>query len=471
MKNCKILLVALSVVCGITLSCRSVKSGGGLTDVTINIENPTARHMMQHSMSTFERGSKSYLDDSDFRQLRSSALNDGYRNDQPMSCEVKFETKKGGKVWISLTDETDAAGMKLDTLIDASQGWNTFKFVNLVPQTTYYYTVLQDKPLVSGKIHTEGQLRMIKLDSSWNIRDLGGWTGWGGNRVRYGLVYRGGSPGGQNVRHETYYLTRDDISELHRIGIRAHLDLRAMPGQGSWPDDPKRNAHSLGYTPMQEADFMNTATDFTLHNALMHSAVVGNVAWMIAKLKEGKPVYFHCRTGADRTGVMGFTLLGLLGCDAYPTQAGGNQIAIDYELTSLGMDEEGTIEYNTRGTQPRSYSNRYANGIETSGYDYFRTLRRLQPEGVALSNFQERCYYYLNRYFRDHDVKTAGRVYINKSDLDWLVNYMLGITDREGRLAEGHTQRWVGPSWAVDDDENTLEQAYTTANKLQYSRR
>ena len=439
-----------------------------LSHTTVNIENPTVQHMMQHSASTFERGSKSYLDDAEFRQLRSSALSSGYRNDQPMGFDVHFKTKKAGMVWISLSAEQEGSLLRLDTLFEASKGDNTFSLVNLVPQTTYFYTVLQKKPLTSGMIHTEGQLRMIRLDSSWNIRDLGGWTGWGGNRVRYEQVYRGGSPGGQNARHETYFLSKDDIAELHRIGIRAHLDLRAMPGRGSWPDDPKRNAHSLGYTPMLDADFMNTATDFALHDALHFSAAVGNVAWVIAKLKEGKPIYFHCRTGADRTGVMGFTLLGLLGCDAYPTPSGGNQIAIDYELTSLGMDEEGTIAYNRTGKQPSSYSNRYANSIATSGYDYFRRLLGMTAEGFNLDSFQLKCYYYLNRYFRDNTVESAGRVFINKADLDWFINFMLGITDRDGHLIPPHTTKFTGPEWAIDDPTNSLSSAYETANRLQY---
>ena len=243
-----------------------------------------------------------------------------------------------------------------------------------------------------------------------------------------------------------------------------------MPGKGAWPKDEKRNAFSLGYTMLRDATFMNTATDFALYHAKGCSAAVGNVAWVISQLREGRPVYFHCRTGADRTGVMGYTLLGLLGCDKYAAEGGGNQLALDYELTSLGMDEEGTIEYNTTGKHSGYYSNRYANQIATMGYDYFRTIRSLEsPKGVpALRSFMEQCYYYLNRYFRDNDVPEAGRVFINKSDLDWFVNFMLGITDREGNLLPGHKKKFVGPSWAVEDENNTLEAAYTTAHEQQY---
>ena len=51
---------------------------------------------------------------------------------------------------------------------------------------------------------------------------------------------------------------------------------------------------------------------------------------------------------------------------------------------------------------------------------------------------------------------------------DWFVNFMLGITDREGNLLPGHKKKFVGPSWAVEDENNTLEAAYTTAHEQQY---
>lgn len=463
-------LVALTVMCLTALASWAQRGGDQAGDVvTLNIENATAAYLLQHSVSTFERGSASGLDDREFRSLRASALDNGYRNDQPRVLDISFDARRRRDVRVVVALDRGYQSLVLDTVVAQEAVDGHFRMGNFVPGQTYYYKVTsRRRTLTEGAVKAEGQLRMIGIDSGWNIRDLGGWTGWGGNRVRYEQVYRGGSPGGKDMNSNEYRLTDADIAELHRIGIRAHLDLRALPGRGVWNRDPKLNAYSLGFTPMQEADYLNTATDYALHDALHFSAAVGNVAWIIHELKAGHPVYFHCRTGADRTGVMGFTLLGLLGCDAYHTPNGANQIAIDYELTSLGMDEEGTIEYNTTGKHPTNYSNRYANGIATSGYDYFRTLRSLKADDLTLDNFQLQCYYYLNRYFRDHPVATAGEVYINKADLDWFVNFMLGITDREGHLQPGHTTLFTGPEWAVDDAGNTLEQAYTTANRLQY---
>ena len=48
----------------------------------------------------------------------------------------------------------------------------------------------------------------------------------------------------------------------------------------------------------------------------------------------GRPVYFHCRIGSDRTGHMGMLYLALLGCDL-------KECDIDYEITSFASKMTG----------------------------------------------------------------------------------------------------------------------------------
>ena len=57
------------------------------------------------------------------------------------------------------------------------------------------------------------------------------------------------------------------------------------------------------------------------------------IQWLIDRLREGKPVYFHCIYGADRTGTLAFLLESLLG-------VGENELAKDYELTSFSYGLE-----------------------------------------------------------------------------------------------------------------------------------
>jgi protein-tyrosine phosphatase len=58
--------------------------------------------------------------------------------------------------------------------------------------------------------------RMIKLNSGWNVRDIGGWNADGG-KVRFGLLFRG-------ARLEN--ATTDDLTLLASEGVKLDLDLR-----------------------------------------------------------------------------------------------------------------------------------------------------------------------------------------------------------------------------------------------------
>ena len=74
--------------------------------------------------------------------------------------------------------------------------------------------------ITPGSFHAEGHLRMIKANSGSNIRDLGGWLNTDGNRIRYGLIYRGGELNGGHTMNSA------DLKELKRLGIGAEVDLR-----------------------------------------------------------------------------------------------------------------------------------------------------------------------------------------------------------------------------------------------------
>ena len=428
---------------------------------TFNVENVTTQAYMGSSFSTFTPGSTSYLNDAGFNRLRSEALAQGFRNDQPAVVETVFNSRRRGPAQLSLT--TDGSEV-LGGTIQLSKGSDTLHFTNLVPGRTYSYKVSKGRrTIASGDIVTTGQLRMIKLDNGWNIRDMGGWTGFGGNKVRYEWIYRGGS-----LIADTYCISDEEIDELERLGIRAHLDLRAEKGLGAWPNDRKANAFASMRTPLKDGVYQQICTDWALYDPLVNSAVIGDIAFIIRELRNGNPVYFDCRTGADRTGAVGMAILGLLGCDGYIAGNGGNQIAMDYELTSLAMDEENTIRYN-RGeldvTSSRLYSNRFANGISFSGYKFFRIMYGLTDDldksaaahGISLSGLQDRLYYYFNRYFLDNSIESAGRVHINPGDLDWFINFMLGIDS------------WKGPSWeTVSIQADTLDAVIAAADAKEY---
>lgn len=250
------------------------------------------------------------------------------------------------------------------------EGMCYVNFSNLVPGAQYTYSVTADeggKVLKQGNFSTKASSTLHQVFFSSNCRngrDLGGWKTVEGKTVKYHNLYRGGRMQGETLSKPT------GSSEVLFEGIGAQLDLRGSSdmlkrpafeqldflapcieegGQtmlgvrdpstdvwikwaskpepqpveivGNWqeekseweaahPDDPwkpseaQMNAFKTAYKEKTKACF-----EFALNS-----------------IKAGKPVYFHCSLGRDRTGTLDILFLGLLGVPE-------GQIGVAYEVT------------------------------------------------------------------------------------------------------------------------------------------
>lgn len=172
---------------------------------------------------------------------------------------------------------------------------------NLIPGRVTPWSVVdgEGNVIASGALKPTGALRLIDLPVARNARDLGGWACDGGT-VRYGLLFRGGA------------LNADDkTTVIQELGIRLEVNLTA-DGQPAYPGELECVNHP-SYAMYSLADVGAWRTNLR--------AVIGAVT-------QGKPVYFHCSMGADRTGTLACVLDGLLGV----SQSDADK---DYELTSF----------------------------------------------------------------------------------------------------------------------------------------
>ncbi len=382
-------------------------------DVTeVNIENEVVRAYMYYgAYKSF--GEESYfVTKEDVNALATSCR---WNNDQPVGWKVTWSGSD--PVTVSVTQDGK------DWYTKSGLEWNEYTITNLTPGSKYTYSITRNGEILSeGTFKAVGQVRMVSIPDSWNFRDLGGWTGLNGATVRYGKLYRGGSLNGQfngsEQNHQnadfTYY-TFSSQDEIDQLGIKAELDLRGDPEiVGEW--GTQQNAHSVSLlkTQLKEADFIRIMTDFALYYPRQRSSAVQDVAWIIHELKQGKPVAFHCKSGADRTGAVALLIEGLLGVTE-------GDAARDYELTSLSPETD----------------QRYA---KNPSFNFFQSNGLFS---VEKETFQEKCYYYLNGFFND--------VHINAKDLDWFICEMLGLTS------------YTHPSWAVDYTDNELEKVFTVS--------
>ena len=222
--------------------------------------------------------------------------------------------------WTPYTSTSDA----IITVSEPTRDWEYTASVedgyvnitNLLPNTHYYYTVEADGgTLAYGEFDTVGKVHQLRLRSRIrNCRDLGGWKTTDGRTVKYRKVYRGG-------RLEPSYLDKTGKKALLTEGIKAQLDLRgqadvlAESTLKGLVDDYAFCAPVIeeGYSQMLQNDKEKTRQC---------------IQFIMDCVDAGKPVYFHCSLGRDRTGTVAMITLGILGVPE-------GDISQEYEITQF----------------------------------------------------------------------------------------------------------------------------------------
>ena len=166
----------------------------------------------------------------------------------------------------------------------------------------------------AGTLKPLDSLRWIKTRESsaeaWNVRDLGGWACDGGT-VKYGLLIRGGR-----------ISAADRAVLVGQLGVQHEIDLRGKEGRDPSDGDVVTESPLGGDVWFTIAD---KAAWYTLTPVATWQTYLRCV---IDAVTHREPVYFHCTSGADRTGTLACVLEGLLGMSQ-------SDIDKDYELTTF----------------------------------------------------------------------------------------------------------------------------------------
>ena len=99
-------------------------------------------------------------------------------------------------------------------------------------------------------------------------------------------------------------------------GIRAEVDLRES---SDVPSESPLGSQVAFYAPGFDSGYNHMIRD---NKPKMRDTFM----WVVARLRENKPVYFHCAAGRDRTATLALLLEGALGVSE-------SDMAKDYELT------------------------------------------------------------------------------------------------------------------------------------------
>lgn len=300
-------------------------------EFTVNLENLQARRFLE--LENYNAVTSS--------RISNYNITPPGRRDQPNNVGIPLTTQASGKYKVILSQDEEMSETTTYT-IRMTNG-KLLYIPNLIPQQTYYYEVQASGTTVGkGKFHTDGWLRMIYAPSIDNIRDMGGWKTTDGHRIRYGRIYRGGELNGS---HEA---TTAAVKRLRELGVTAEIDLRI-------DYEMSAGKSAFGFTTSAGTFYFANAMDCepeNLTSAESYARWKAEFDLIMKNLRKGGNIFFHCRIGADRTGLLSLMLEGLLGVPK-------DQSNKSYELTTLSPSG-----LRVRDTQEAFFN--YFNGLRGS---------------------------------------------------------------------------------------------------------
>lgn len=302
--------------------------------------DPTTIKLLAQPVLNFYNASA--YSDNDYTYSHLAKITYPCRADIPIPFTVKWNHNEDAMRTTVAVDTKAIGTLNAYTMrtYDAT-GFDNYPIYNLLPNTTYYYKVthvLSDGSLVeakSGSFTTSGEpWRLIYIDGTQNVRDLGGWAGLDGKSVKYGKIFRGAAF--SDSSYPELLLTGKGRRALGELAVQAELNLGAADTETSVSATCEYK--KIGYT--------NYAIAITGETYRAQFKEV--LEWIVECLNASKPIYMHCQGGCDRTGTLAFQLMGLLGVSE-------SDLAKEYELSSFSSIGFGRRRTTTKAVDTYDY--------------------------------------------------------------------------------------------------------------------
>ncbi len=179
-----------------------------------------------------------------------------------------------------------------------------------------------------------GNMDIRKIRRKWNFRELGGCLTEDGREVKSGLFYRTGALGDLNEA---------ELEIVQSLGIRHIFDLRSDTEIAVKPDPEISGAEYHPIGAIEEDASVNG-----LRRYMQSNTRAGHLKYLYGilpfcsayrqifeYLKNGEtPILFHCSAGKDRTGVLAYLILRVLGC-SHETAAENYMLSNRYRAAEI----------------------------------------------------------------------------------------------------------------------------------------
>ena len=269
----------------------------------------------------------------------------GEKSDENKGIEISFEPSES----LKNKEYTISYGLKAD-LSDAktmNTSNTSVRIKNLLVNQKYYFKVSADgKDSVISDFTTGDYPRWIDARPMFNVRDMGGYMTSSGQRIKQGMVYRGGEINsktgwygsqrytddfGNTDTRDGHIVTQTDASKRafrEDMGMinGLEVDLRSGSETNGYPV----TSNVCNFAENKDISYKMLSISSYANGMKNNTSQIKQLFEAFAKA-DTNPVYYHCYGGADRTGVVGFMLGALLGMSY-------TDLVIDFELTSYSSN-------------------------------------------------------------------------------------------------------------------------------------
>lgn len=273
----------------------------------------------------------------------------GEKSDESKGIEIEFtptDSLKNKEYTITFGKEANLSDGKQIKTSDTKA-----YLKNLLVNQKYYYKVAADGKESQVASFTTGDYpRWIDARPMFNVRDAGGYMTSSGQRIKQGLIYRGGEitpavgwkanswssytgdvggryTGSDGKMVDEHITSQTDASkkvfreDMGMVG-GLEIDLRSSGERNGYSACGFANSGDISYSLLSISSYDNGMKN--------NKNEIKQVFEAFAKADQ-HPVYYHCYGGADRTGVVGFMLGAVLGMSY-------TDLVIDFELTSYSSN-------------------------------------------------------------------------------------------------------------------------------------
>ena len=272
---------------------------------------------------------------------------------QPLPIKLEFdEVADADNYYVQIAKNADFEDAKL---VETNK--KSYDFYNsLLGQEYYFRAADSEGGLDNAKVRkfkvSDATPRYIHADGVINFRDVGGWNSSlvEGAKVNQGLYYRCA----QFNEGSNKNITAEGLKVIKELGIKVDIDMRDsynVPSESpinteEWPVEILK-ASVASSTEDWRWEGKNGSDDSI-------AQTYKKIFETIAQADE-KPIALHCTHGADRTGIVSYFLMGLVGVsmddcsrDYVMTRFAGKRQCLPYEDSRASRCEIGNWNSKTQ---------------------------------------------------------------------------------------------------------------------------